>query len=252
MKHRAIFTSVKKDKYLPLWFKYYSQYFDDIYVIDNEPDIVDPFIEEAKKKYKFTKIDDYPNPANDLTPWNQVIREFQVELLKKYKWVLYADADEFVVPDPDKYKDLSDYIQKCTRDYVHCTGFNVLHMYEEERAANGDILEFNEPALDLEKPILAQRKYWWYEYGYNKPLLARIPLNWENGMHNLIGQEESHLHELHDPDLFLIHLKQADWDIFRTRIGGSYSADKGPEWFYKGRKQENEKELIPERLKSIL
>lgn len=245
MSDRAIFTSVKKDKYFPVWIKYYSQFFRHIFVIDNEPDIEDPFIKEASEKYQFTVIKDYPNPEYDLQKWNSVIRDTQRALLEKYKWVLYTDADEIVVPDPEKYKDLGEYINKCNKDFVFCSGYNVLQMYNEPESTDK---ELNEPPLDLSLPILKQRKFWWYEYGYNKPLLSRVPLNWKHGMHSIEEVEDKDLPILNDPDLILFHLKQADWEIFHTRIGGDVSNGKGPEWFYKSH---DAKELIPEKFKEV-
>ena len=242
LKDRAVFTSVKKDKYFPLWIKYYSRFFEDIYVIDNEPNVTDIYLQQASDaEFKFTIIND-DNPEYNLERWNRVIREQQVKLLEDYKWVLYTDADEIIVPDPDKYKNLGDYIDQCDKEYVFCTGVNVLQMYNEPDATESD-----EPALNITQPILKQRKYGWYESGWNKPLLSRIPLAWQHGMHNIKDMPSDVLTTLNDPKLILFHLKQADWEIHATRIAGSLSNEKGPEWFYKGHDQ---KQLIPERFKN--
>ena len=237
---KAVFTAVKQDVYLETWLKYYSRFFEDIYVINTDPGTPDEIIMKAKEKYKFTVITDYPNPSYLMEIDRGQVKEFQKKLLEKYDWVVFAHADEFIVPDPAKYKDLSDYIDKCTKDYVFCSGYNVLQMWEEKDG------EPNEPMLDLSKPILPQRKYWWYEFGYNKPLISRVPLNWSLGFHKVDEISDSDLHNARDVNLYLFHLKQADFNIFGKRIAGQPSNGKGYEWFYK---EHDKRELIPERLK---
>ncbi len=246
---------MKKDLYLETWLKYYSQFFEDIFVVDTEPDVPDKIIEEALKKYKFTVLKEYPNPTWRFNIYNKDIRECQRLLLESYQWVLFAEIDEIIVPDPAKYKDLSDYIKKCKKDFVHCTGQAILQMYQEKKIDGNkreeDLLFPDELDLDLRQPILKQRKYWTYDSSYSKPLLSRIPLAWEFGFHNIV--EGGDLELVKNPDLVLCHLKAADYKNFGSRMDGGFSTTdqtdpKDYVWFY--RKHES-KELIPERFKKV-
>ena len=233
----AAFTETRNDIYLLVWLAYYNRFFKNLYVIHTQPGDPAPILEEARKRFTFTLVNDYPNPEYSYEVELNQMKDFQRKLLKSYQWVLFSHVDEIVVPDPDIYKDLNDYIKKCKKDYVFCTGMNLLHMWDEKG-------EPNESALDISKPILKQRKYWWYEFGYNKPLLSRVPLRWIAGMHRIEEVNDSELHTLHDKDLYLIHLKQADHKIFGERI----VHEKGYNWFYK---EHDKRELIPKRFKKV-
>ena len=235
---KAIFTSVKHDPYFAVWIKYYSRFFKDIFVIKVDLETEDQPITKAQTKYKFNVITDYPNLGNSIEAERETIQDFQKKLFNTgYDWVLYSHADEIVAPDPDVYKDLNDYIKKCDKDYVFCTGYNVIHVKD-------DTGQEVESSLDLNKPVLSQRKYWWKEVGWNKPLLSKVPLNWVNGFHRIEGVHDDDLTTLADPNLILFHLKQADYDIFGQRINNGKNYD----WFYK---EHGKKELIPERFKKI-
>lgn len=239
---KAIFTEVRRDIYLETWLKYYSHFFNDIYLVNTNPDQLDSYIEKAKNKYKFVVIKDYPNPEWSMEISRNHIKDFQRKLLEKYNWVLFAHADEFIVPDPNKYRGLGDYIRRCEKDYVFCSGYDILQMYQEKDG------ELDEPALDLTKSILKQRKYWLPTKSYCKPLLSRVPLNWAQGFHRIDKVEDGNLEEIKDKDLYLCHLKCADYTIFgeRQSTGKGIGADKGYDWFYK---EHDKRELIPERVK---
>ena len=240
--NKAVFTEVRKDIYLETWLKYYRRFFSEIYLVNTNPVEPDPYIEKAANKYKFVVINEYPNSEWSMEISRNQIKDFQKKLLEKHDWVLFAHVDEFVVPDPNKYKGLDDYINRCKKDYVFCNGYDVLQMYQEKDG------EPDELALDLTKPILKQRKYWLPTKSYCKPLLSRVPLNWSQGFHRIDEVEDGHLEELKDKDLYLCHLKCADYNIFgeRQKIGRGIGVDKGYDWFYK---EHDKREVIPERMK---
>jgi hypothetical protein len=108
-------------------------------------------------------------------------------------------VDEIVAPDP-RTGDLGDYIDRFEGDFVTCRGYEILHMRETE------------PPLDLGQPILRQRRHWYFNPSYSKPLLARVPMHWYGGLHcTTDGQVRD------DPTLHLLHLHRVDYGLCLAR-----------------------------------
>ncbi len=191
----CVFTFVRNENvFLPIWLKYYSRFFsgEDIYILDHSSD--DNSITECRKRYNFN------HTVIPFTSYNEQLktdtaRKKQAELLNSYEYVLYADADEIIVPNPRKYQGLYDYIKRFNGDYCFCKGYDLVQT-EYEAPINGDI------------PILQQRKYWSFSPNYCKPLLSRIPLNWEIGFHSA-----TNIKERRDNNLWLLHLHRMDFDM---------------------------------------
>jgi hypothetical protein len=66
--------------------------------------------------------------------------------------------------------------------------------------------------LDLSRPVLDQRRFWFVDSGYDKPALASAPTKWAVGFHGLEDGRRNI-----DPDLRLIHLHRMDYDLCRDR-----------------------------------
>jgi hypothetical protein len=66
--------------------------------------------------------------------------------------------------------------------------------------------------LRPDRPLLAQRKYWFPNGAYNKPSIATMPLSWQPGFHS---RADNHFN--FDPDLRLIHLHRLDYDLCLAR-----------------------------------
>lgn len=190
----AVFTIVKNEKYfLPVWLRYYSQFFaaKDIYVLDTGSDD-DSVVEDGP--YNLVNLN--PVYSFDVQWLLDTVKNFQRSLLvdRKYDFVLFAEADEIVVPY--NRKDFSAHI--AAYPAVRCIGMEVLHI--------------NEPALDWGKPILPQRRMWTRNPEFDKPLLSKIPLDWEHGFHNASPPP------LVDSRLTLIHLRRIDFETCRIRL----------------------------------
>ncbi len=192
----CVFTFARNEKvFLPIWLRYYSKYFsgDDIYVIDHETS--DGSIDVCQASYPFNVIREQPETWDEI--WRtDTAQKMQARLLEAYDFVLFTDVDEIIIPNPRKYRDLRDYIEKFSGDYVACTGYGLFHARNEE------------PPLDLERPILSQRRYWYPDCYYNKPLLSRKPLQWAPGFHTA-----SNTGIRMDRDLWLLHLHKMDFDL---------------------------------------
>jgi hypothetical protein len=180
--------------FFPIWLRYYSRFFGarDIYVLDHGS------TDGSTNAGGFVRI-----PVHrDVVDWawhRDTIQEQQHRLIAQYDVVVCCDADEIVAPDPHDGT-LGDYLDRFDRDFVNCTGYEVLHMNQVE------------PAIDLTRPILDQRAHWFRSPAYSKPLIARVPMYWHGGFHARVdGQTDI------DPRLALMHLHRMDYQTCLVR-----------------------------------
>ena len=83
---------------------------------------------------------------------------------------------------------------------MRCVGFEVHHEFARE------------PALDVNRPIFAQRGKWHRNTLYDKALLTRAPLHWSLGFHTCdepTRQDEG--------GLVLVHLHKVDFQMYVSR-----------------------------------
>lgn len=130
-------------------------------------------------------------------PWSktrlQLANSLSRGLLACHDAVIFTDVDEFLVPDPARYVGLSDYLASTAdRRVVAPLALEVLH---------NDRLE---PALDENSPLLQQRRFVKFSPAMCKPLVKRVPQNWDGAFHRIHAPFEV------DPDLWMLHLKYAD------------------------------------------
>lgn len=145
-------------------------------------------------------------PAPWRQPWAQARRAMANStaraMLQAYDAVIFVDADEFLVPDPERFDGLVDYLDRHhDRDVVAAVGLNVVH-----DAAH-------EPAIDHHRPVLAQRSLVKFVPRMCKPAVKREPASWMAGTHGIQAPFSV------DPDLLLFHLKYYDEDELR-RVAG--------------------------------
>lgn len=185
----CVFTIVQNDPWMAFrWYNYYRNYFygQDMYIHDH-------LLDDKGCTGNLRDLCNTIPLAHDLSfdhDWlTATVCKIQTELLQEYDKVLFAEIDEFVAPDPDKYDGLTDYIRKFDGDYVRTMGMNVIAV--------------NEPPLDRDAfSILGQRSYWVHHFLFDKPILTTRPLEYEVGFHHVPNTEP-----VIDPDLKLIHLK---------------------------------------------
>lgn len=187
-KRKAVFTIVKNEKViLPLWLKYYSKFFqpEDIYVLDHQS--TDGSTDGLACNIKIVHSDF----AFDHVWLNRVVCDFQIELLREYTTVLFVEADEFVF-----HKDgLDTYIDNLKIASSRCVGFELQHVTDKELP------------LNLGRPVLEQRSFWYQNPEYCKTLISKVPIHWNLGFH------ECDNHGRLDSDLYLVHLHRFDFDI---------------------------------------
>jgi len=135
----------------------------------------------------------------------RLLNGLQQELFAEYDLILFADVDEIIVPDPDKYKDLGEYLEQVDQDVVRSIGYNIIQMEGED-------------PIDLSKPILDQRTHWSRDNLYDKYNILTRPQHYTSNHH--IEKEQPV-----DPDLYLLHLRDIDIDMAKKRnakIGAAF------------------------------
>lgn len=204
----ALLTIVRNEKiFLSVWLKYYMRFFQpkDIFIIDNAS--TDNSITLAKKQYDFNLINEKEKIA-DSEYITKVVKKWHYFLFTLYDIILLCSIDEIIAPDPQFFPNLTTYIQFFAvnpRKFCFSSGFNVLH----------DI-KYEKPII-WNQPLLKQRRYWNYSYVYCKPALSKVPLDYDKGLHSIIGIEPHLTGNIADPTLINIHLRRIDWDLNNLR-----------------------------------
>ena len=91
------------------------------------------------------------------------------ELLQRYDTVVYADADELLVPADGSR--LRDWLARSHPPTVTAIGFDVM-----------EVPNVDAP-LDPARPLTAQRRHARLNPTYCKPLVTRAPIRWRPGLH---------------------------------------------------------------------
>lgn len=180
--------------FLPLWLRYYSRFFapEDVYVLDNET------TDGSTDRDGFVRIP-VEHDSVDHVWMMETIRGLQHELLDRYDLVVVTDVDEIVCPVPE-VGPLGLYLDHFDDEWVNCLGYELLHMKDSE------------PPVDLARPILEQRRWWFPDKAYNKPAVATEPMDWVPGFHRRRDNQFKP-----DPDLRLVHLHRMDYELCLRR-----------------------------------
>lgn len=138
-------------------------------------------------------------PQRDHDEWAvtrlRMVNAFATALLQSFDAVLFADADEFLVADPDKYADLRELVaDRPEAKALGAIGLNVVHRVNTEKPLNPG------------RPVLRQRRTAKFVGKMCKPAIKRGTGHWASGSHGLRMPYEI------DPELYLFHLKFADRD----------------------------------------
>ncbi|MEU0268711.1 glycosyltransferase family 2 protein [Nocardioides sp. NPDC006303] len=139
-------------------------------------------------------------------------------LLGIYDVVIFTDVDEFLVPDPAKYANLSDYLSRRPERVIAPFALNVVH----HTAVEGPMVSG--------KPIVGQRAYAQFAPLMCKPSVKRVPAAWTLASHGIKAQY------VPDPGLFMLHMKFADLDLLRRQadrrneLAKAVGRGKGSSW----------------------
>lgn len=194
-RRRAIITIVHNESvFLPIWLGYYSRFFagEDIYVLDNET------TDGSTDGPGFQRIPVEQGHV-DHSWMVRTVEAVQHDLMDSYELSVVTDVDEIIAPVPS-LGTLGDYLDRFDEEWVNCLGYELIHMRDAE------------PPLDLSRPILDQRRFWFFNGAYDKAAIATVPMSWRPGFH---GRSDYAFRP--DPDLRLIHLHRMDYDICLDR-----------------------------------
>ncbi|HEX6148590.1 glycosyltransferase family 2 protein [Nocardioides sp.] len=193
----AAMTMVRDERVmLPRWLAHYGRECgtDHLYVIDDNTS--DGSTEDLP--CSVIRIPSWGNKHFEQTRMRMVSR-IAAGLLEAYDAVLFADADEFLVADPDRHEGLVDLLAK--RPDVPVLGAQALNVVHDPQ---------REPSLDPDRPVLGQRRWAKFIPLMCKPALKRTTAPWVAGSHGMTIPFEI------DPDLYLFHLKFAERDHLRV------------------------------------
>ncbi len=129
----------------------------------------------------------------------EAIGDLQSALLKYYDTVIYVDCDEMILPDPEIFRSLAEFLDTVHDPVIAPTGLNVQHLTGVEAP------------IDLSRPILGQRRHARFTPGLCKPLITRVPVRWVAGFHWCDQRPAFRA------DLYLFHLKYMDFALALRR-----------------------------------
>lgn len=128
----------------------------------------------------------------------QLLSGLATGFLATYDYVVFVDADEFLVPDPALHRDLPSFLAtRRGREVVAPMTLNVVHVPSVE-----------EP-LRAGEPVLGQRRFAKFAPVMCKPSIKRVPASWRWASHGIAAPFAV------DPELYMFHLKFADRDLLR-------------------------------------
>lgn len=126
-----------------------------------------------------------------------LLSKLAAALLMVHDAVIFADADEFIVPDPSTYDGLRDYLARNDADVLGVAALNVVQLA-------------GEPPLDLAHPFADQRRYAKFLPLMCKPAIKRVDAAWRWASHGIMAPYAI------DPQLFMFHMKYADRDLLHA------------------------------------
>ena len=186
--------------FLPIWLRYYSSQVDsvDIYIIDN--DSSDGSTSGLQHHVIKASSDTYCSHNWIIATVKAVVSKL---LEAGYQYVLFAEADEFVIPSPTIYPDgLYGYVSQMGSSVARATGYNLFHDHILDPAP-----------IDLSRPILSQQGQWHPAPLYSKHVITNIALDWDPGFHTAYPYRDMKP----DEHLYLLHLKLFDYRYFVAR-----------------------------------
>ena len=196
----AVFGLFHKEALMiPYWQNYYGNLFgrENLYPVG---DLKNDFFMSLFSIPKKNLIELGAHYQSDYDLHVSTVTRIQRELLDSYDVVIFAEADEFFVPDLNKYADLKDFLMKNSDDYFTSQGYNVISDID------------NELPLNPTKSLLSQRKWWYKNTGESKTLIVRKPVtSYSGGFHICYPSVPEH------PELFNIHLHDFDYHYSNTR-----------------------------------
>lgn len=194
----AVVTMVRDEAaWLPVWLRHYGEQVgaDHLLVLDDSSSdgSTDALSCEVRR------IDPLPGGSRFEPARMRVISAAAEALLDTHDWVVFADADELVVPTTGN--SLGEHLAtRRSDDILGPVALNVLHHASTESR------------LDLDRPLLDQRSLAQFAPLMCKPAVKQVAIPWAHSAHGIRGAFRI------DPELYLLHLKFADRDLLSRNV----------------------------------
>lgn len=194
-KRIAVITTVRgEDFFLEKWIAYYGAQFGrkNLYVV------VDGHDQELPDDIEDVNFITIPHLEASVVAFDKrrarIISSIASGLFEIFEIVIATDVDEFIVLDPAVGCSLANYLSdKTGHACLSSLGIDLRH--------NTQI----EPDLEMDKPVLGQRRFAKIEAKYTKPSIAFEKLQWKSGLHRVHRKNFTI-----DPNLYLFHLGLVD------------------------------------------
>lgn len=195
VKIAAVTMVYNEQEYLPIWLRHYGAQvgLENCYIIDHGSS------DGSTQGLDGCNVLRIPRSPYDPHRQSAFNTEFCNSLLQWFDWVIYCDADEFLVPDPLVASSLAEYCRGPLPDVVTAIGLNMVHLPQSE------------PELDLRQPITAQRRHVFCASSMCKPLLTRRPIQWSPGSHSADAP-------MRFDHLYMFHLRWFDLTLGLRRL----------------------------------
>lgn len=182
--------------WLPRWLAHYGATGASLRVLDHESD-------DGSTRDIPAEVVPISRPETDDVGWMlQTVEAHFAALCRDYERVVFAEVDEFLVPDPRFHASLKTYLANSPAATITATGYDICQ-------------RGSDPPLDPTRPLMGQRG-WKRRPLFDKTLVSRRPLRWEPGFHRTHGAEG--VDQTPDPTLLLLHFHYADFGVQRGRL----------------------------------
>ncbi len=196
----AALTVVKDEaRMLPLWLSHYGERLglDHLVVLDDDSTdgCIDGVAQRTGAEVRHLRL---PGGAAFERARIAAANRAAEDLLERFDWVVFTDADELLVVDPRRHDSYRHLLASATAPVLAPIGLNVVHRPR------------GEPDLDLSVPILGQRRFAYLAQIMSKPGSKRVPAGWRLASHGITTRYEVRR------DLFCVHLKFADRALLQS------------------------------------
>jgi hypothetical protein len=196
LKRAAITMVFNESIFLPIWLDHYGAQFGlkNLFIID------DGSIDGSTSDSRIVNLVKKDRTLFDEHDRSSLVSSFHRRLLSYYDVVIYTDVDELIVIDPLVGMSLREYLSSDVFEHKNVIGLNILQEIGREHP------------IDLNQPLLEQRKFAQFHLIYCKPAISKVPMIWGPGFHHARQRDP-----LYDPNLFLFHLRAIDVALAKER-----------------------------------
>jgi Glycosyl transferase family 2 len=194
----AVTMTRDEGQMLKRWVKYYSDALGPTNLIIFDDNSVDGSTDNLD--CTVYRLPTFPGGERFIPSRMKLANGIAAGLLACYDFVIFADVDEFFIPDPNQFDGLLDFLKARRRsDVIAGMALNVVHHPGVEAGE-----------IDPDRPILDQRSFAKFMPRMCKPAIKRIPAQWRRSTHAITAPYGV------DPGLFMMHMKFHDQESLQA------------------------------------